>query len=310
MSQRRKPKIGLALGSGSARGWSHIGVIKALAEIGIEPDIISGCSIGSVVGAAYVSGRLEQFEEWVRSLTRMDVARFFELDFSLSGFIDVERLQGFFDDYVMDGQSQIESLDKTFAAVATDLESGREIWFTEGSIKEAIWASIALPGIFPPVRHQERWLVDGGLVNPVPVSICRALGAEVVIAVNLNGDIVGKHFTRIEPEKQIETAVEERSLTANIGKTLRDYSSALFPAKGKEQAPKPPGIFEALAGSINITQDRITRSRMAGDPPDFLLTPKLSKIGLLEFYRADEAIREGEACVLRQKELFDNFLNL
>jgi len=309
MSKQHMPKIGLALGSGSARGWSHIGVIKALAEIGIEPDIISGCSIGSVVGAAYVSGRLDVFERWVRSLTKMDVARFFELDFSLSGFVDIERLQGFFDDYVMDGQTQIESLDKTFAAVATDLENGREIWFTEGSIKEAIWASIALPGIFPPVRHQNRWLVDGGLVNPVPVSICRALGAEVVIAVNLNGDIVGKHFTHIEPEKEIETAIEERSITANIGKTLRDYSSALFPSKDKEQNPKPPGIFEALAGSINITQDRITRSRMAGDPPDFLLTPKLSKIGLLEFYRAEEAIREGEACVMRLADQLQNFLS-
>nr|WP_320051195.1 patatin-like phospholipase RssA [uncultured Desulfuromonas sp.] len=310
MSKRRMPKIGLALGSGSARGWSHIGVIKALAGIGIEPDIVCGCSIGSVVGAAYVSGRLSQFEEWVRSLTRMDVARFFELDFSLSGFVDVERLQGFFDDYVMDDQATIESLERSFATVATDLENGREIWFTEGSLNDAIWASIALPGIFPPVRHQHRWLVDGGLVNPVPVSICRALGAEVVIAVNLNGDIVGKHFTRIETETSLESEMEKNSFTTQISKTIRDYSSALFPAKDKPEAPKPPGIFEALAGSINITQDRITRSRMAGDPPDFLLTPKLSKIGLLEFYRADEAIREGEDCVLRQKEQFVSFLNL
>ena len=310
MTKQRMPKIGLALGSGSARGWSHIGVIKALADIGIEPDIVTGCSIGSVVGAAYVSGRLSLFEDWVRSLTRMDVARVFELDFSLSGFVDVQRLQGFFHDYVVDDQTMIEALDKTFAAVATDLENGREIWFSEGSLKEAIWPSIALPGIFPPVRHDGRWLVDGGLVNPVPVSICRALGAEVVIAVNLNGDIVGKHFTRIETEASLESEVEKNHFTTNISKTLRDYSSALFPGREKDVPPKPPGIFEALAGSINITQDRITRSRMAGDPPDFLLTPKLSKIGLLEFYRADEAIREGEACVLRQKEQFVNFLNL
>lgn len=290
------PRIGLALGSGSARGWSHIGVINALAKQGIEPDIICGCSIGSVVGASYAAGNLDKLEQWVTSLTKLDVVRLFELDFSLSGFVDTELLQSFLHDYVAEEHLLIGNLDKTFATVSTDLENGREIWFTEGLLNDAVWASISLPGIFPPVRHQGRWLVDGGLVNPVPVSVCRALGADVVIAVNLNGDIVGKHFYQPPPEVT-DGNDDQLGLAANLSKTFKAYSTALFTSK--ENGSKPPGIFDALASSINITQDRITRSRMAGDPPDITLNPKLSDIALLEFYRASEAIAEGEACVKR-----------
>ena len=291
-----KPKIGLVLGSGSARGWSHIGVINALSKHGIEPDIICGCSIGSMVGAAYAAGNLAELELWVRSLSRMDVARLFDLNFALNGFVDVERLQSFMLNYVGDATVCIEALDKTFASVATDLETGREIWFTKGSLAEAVWASISLPGIFPPVRHQERWLVDGGLVNPVPVSLCRAMGADQVIAVNLNGDIVGKHFYHEEPKNTPPIEAEDGGLAANLTKTLKEYSLALFSSRDKI---RPPGVFDALASSVNITQDRITRSRMAGDPPDIILTPKLSHLGLLEFYRAEEAIVEGADCVER-----------
>ncbi|MCD6527940.1 MAG: patatin-like phospholipase RssA [Desulfuromonas sp.] len=296
--QRYSPQIGLALGSGSARGWSHIGVINALAQMGIEPDIICGCSIGSVVGASYAAGNLAKLEQWVASLTKLDVARLFELDFSLSGFVDTELLRSFLHDYVAEEQLQIDNLAKTFATVSTDLETGREVWFTEGLVNDAVWSSISLPGIFPPVRHRGRWLVDGGLVNPVPVSVCRALGADVVIAVNLNGDIVGKHFYRSPP---VESSEEngQQGFAANLSKTFKEYSSALF--SSKDNGSKPPGIFEALASSVNITQDRITRSRMAGDPPDIILTPKLSHIGLLEFYRAGEAISEGGACVQRMQ---------
>ena len=291
-----KPKIGLVLGSGSARGWSHIGVINALSKYGIEPDIICGCSIGSIVGASYAAGNLAELESWVRSLSRMDVARLFDLNFSMNGFVDLERLKSFMVNYVGDETLCIEGLDKTFATVATDLETARETRITKGSFAEAVWASISLPGIFPPVRHQERWLVDGGLVNPVPVSLCRAMGAEQVIAVNLNGDIVGKHFYHAEQKHTQNIEVEGSGLAANLTKTLMEYSSALFSSRNKI---RPPGVFDALASSINITQDRITRSRMAGDPPDIILTPKLSHLGLLEFYRAEEAIAEGESCVSR-----------
>ncbi|MBA1445681.1 MAG: patatin-like phospholipase family protein [Gammaproteobacteria bacterium] len=190
---KAKENIGLALGSGSSRGWAHIGIIKELAKTGIEPDIICGCSIGSIVGASHAAGNLEALETWVRSLSKRTVTRFFELNLSLNGFVNAERFHAFLDACVCDEAIQIGQLPKTFAAVSTDLKTGREVWFTEGLTLDAVRASISLPGLFPPVRHQGSWLVDGGLVNPVPVSICRALGADIVIAVNLNGDILGKH---------------------------------------------------------------------------------------------------------------------
>ena len=297
-------KIGLALGSGSSRGWAHIGIIKALAELGIEPDIVCGCSIGAIVGASYVAGNLEQLEHWVSKLSKRDVARFFELNLSFNGFVDPEHMHEFMTKYVCSDEQRIENLPKTFATVATELKTGREVWFTEGLVTNAVLASVSLPGLFPPSRHQGRWLVDGGLVNPVPVSVCRALGAEFVIAVNLNGGIVGKHFAQPHRETA-KAAEEEESMLDELTKTIRSYSGAWFnnlfnnvisPEKGQES---PPNLFDAIAGSVNITQDRITRSRMAGDPPDLLLTPQLSHIGLMEFFRAKEAILEGQDCVRR-----------
>jgi NTE family protein len=194
-------RIGLALGSGASRGWSHIGVIKALTEIGIDPDIVCGCSIGALVGASYCAGKLNELEDWLRTLSKLEVARFLELNWSLKGFVNVEHLREFLTDYVCNENVNIEELGKTFAAVATDLENGREVWFTKGSVLKAVWASMSLPGLFPPIQHKGRWLVDGGLVNPVPVSLCRALGADLVIAVNLNEDIVGKHLVLKEKHR-------------------------------------------------------------------------------------------------------------
>ncbi len=285
-------KIGLALGSGSSRGWSHIGVIRALAEHGISPDIVCGTSIGSLVGASYVSGNLDCLEAWVRSLTKFETARFLEISPSLKGFVNTERLHQFLTTHVAGDSALIEKLDKQYAAVATDLETGREIWLTQGEILKAVWSSISLPGLFPAIKNSNKWLVDGGLVNPVPISVCRALGADVVIAVNLNGDIVGRHF-----QKNNHQVKRNKGVAGIITDFVTEYRSSVFPiSKSKDQ---PPGMFEAIASSVNITQDRITRSRMAGDPPDILLSPKLSHIGLLEFYRANEAIAEGEACVQR-----------
>lgn len=284
-------RIGLALGSGSSRGWSHIGVIKALAEIGVEPDIVSGSSIGALVGASYCAGKLDKLENWLKTLSKLEVAKFFELNWSLDGFVDVGHIAEFLNTYVCDEKLGIEQLDKTFAAVATDLENGREVWFTKGSVLQAVLASMSLPGLFPPIQYKGRWLVDGGLVNPVPISICRALGADVVIAVNLNGDIVGKHLV------QKSKSEDNHGFADRFVKSIKHYSEAIFPDKHTEK--KTPSLFNAIASSVNITQDRITRSRMAGDPPDVLLTPKLSRIGLLEFHRAAEAVMEGKACVER-----------
>ena len=288
----KKMNIGLALGSGSSRGWSHIGVINALANQGIVPNIVCGTSIGSLVGASYVSNNLEKLETWVCSLSKLETARFFEINTSFNGFVNTERLHHFLNKYVATDGSLIEDLDKQYATVATGLDTGREVWLTKGAILEAVWSSISLPGLFPAIKNNNKWLVDGGLVNPVPVSVCRALGADIVIAVNLNGDIVGKHFQK--PKKIIKQDV---GVVGKITDLVTEYTAPAFSkAKVEDQSPS---LFEAIAGAVNITQDRITRSRMAGDPPDILLSPKLSHIGLLEFYRADEAIGEGVECVQR-----------
>jgi NTE family protein len=293
--------IGLALGSGSSRGWSHIGILKALAELGITPNIICGTSIGSLVGASYVSDKIEKLERWACSLTKFETARFFEINTSLSGFVNKDRLHYFLNENVASDTAVIEDLAKVYAAVSTNLETGREIWLMKGSLLQAVWASISLPGLFPAIRNNNRWLVDGGLVNPVPVSVCRALGADIVIAVNLNGDIVGKHFDRSKRAKK-----QNDGVGGKLTDLVRDYTSSLFsPSKSSEQ---PPSLLDAIAGSVNITQDRITRSRMAGDPPDILLSPKLAHIGLLEFYRASEAIKEGEGCVQRMKPEIEHVL--
>jgi NTE family protein len=282
--------IGLALGSGSARGWSHIGVIDALVDLGIEPSIVCGTSIGSLVGASYISKNIDTLREWACSLTKFETARFLNINTSFNGFVNKERMHHFLNEYVASEDLVIEGLSKQYAAVATDLETGREIWLTNGSVLEAVWASISLPGLFPAIRNNNRWLVDGGLVNPVPISVCRALGADIVIAVNLNGDIVGKHF-----KKNKNIAKKNTGVVSKFTNVVREYTTSVFTSGSVND--QPPSIFEAIASSVNITQDRITKSRIAGDPPDILLSPKLSHIGLLEFYRANEAIGEGKKCV-------------
>ncbi|NIA27293.1 MAG: patatin, partial [Desulfobulbaceae bacterium] len=191
-SSTASPAIGLALGSGASRGWSHIGVIKALLREGIEPDIVCGTSVGAIIGGSYVAGNLEKLEGWVLGSTRTDVLRFFDINLSQSGFVDTERLSWFLHGYVAAGDQRIEDMPKKYAAVSTNLDTGREVWFTEGRLADAVRASMALPGLFPAVRNDHRWLVDGGLVNPVPVAVCRALGADIVIAVNLNSGIIDK----------------------------------------------------------------------------------------------------------------------
>ena len=298
----RKVDIGLALGGGSARGWAHIGIIQALTEAGIEPTVVTGCSIGSIVGASYVAGNLKRLEDWVTSLSRFDVARFYELRLSLNGFVDADKLKEFMVRNVCAENQSIGDLEKLYASVSTDLDTGKEVWFTEGPVLDSVLASIALPGLFAPVHDRGRWLVDGGLVNPVPVSLCHALGADVVIGVNLNGDVVGKHRKMLPAEKK---AAENGTLDKLLD-SIKGYSGNWF--SPEESASDPPSLFDSIAGSINIIQDRITRSRMAGDPPDVLLNPQLAHIGLLEFHRASEAIAEGGDCVARMMPEIEHVL--
>ncbi len=287
------PRIGLALGSGASRGWSHIGVIKALLAEGIEPDIVCGTSVGAIIGGSYVAGNLEQLEQWVLSSTRSDVLRFFGINFSQAGFVDTERLSWFLHNYVAAEDICIEDLPKKYAAVSTNLDTGREVWLLEGRLADAVRASMAMPGLFPAVHNNHRWLVDGGLVNPVPVTTCRALGADIVIAVNLNSDLISKHYNK----KQETAPTESKGILSNLKQQAKEYSDSIFPHRDEKN--EAPGLFHAIANSINIVQERVTRSRLAGDPADILLSPRLAHIGMLEFHRAAEAIKEGEDCVQR-----------
>lgn len=284
------PKIGIALGSGSARGWAHIGVIKGLEELGVEPAIVAGTSIGALVGAAYANQQLDLLERWAKSLNWKDIVSYLDLGVMGGGVIEGEKLLDFFSSQL--NHSDIENMPKKFAAVATELDTGREIWLQSGSVAQAVRASMALPGLFSPVKYNDRWLVDGGLVDPVPVSLCRAMGADIVIAVNLNGDIVGKHSRdRKKSSQSQQPAFWDKIYGQLKGRLSPDKDGLLSQLLGGKQ--KTPGLFEVVAGSINIMQDRITRSRMAGDPPDFIISPHLSKLGLMEFDQAAVAIEEG-----------------
>ena len=299
--------FGVALGSGSARGFSHIGVLKALNEMNIYPHVVSGSSIGAFVGGAYISSYLESLEEWVCQLNWKDILSFFDFNFSGGGIVG-ERFSRFLADYL--GDKEIQDFDIRFGAVSTELISGREVWFQTGPLHDAVRASMSLPGLFTPARINNQMLADGGIVNPVPVSICRALGATVVLAVNLNNDVVGKHFASSPPKKipikWFETDGSEDNESSNplkqrLIKALKQSMSSVWPNRNGAKV-KAPSIFDVLASSINIMQDRITRSRMAIDPPDILLEPSLSHVGWIEYYRAEECIQEGYDCVWRMKD--------
>lgn len=298
-----KRKIGLALSSGMARGWAHIGVIRALKRLGFEFDVVAGCSVGALAGGCYLADRIDALESWALALNKRKIVSYLDMRMRSGGLIGGEKLVEEMRRYI--GRVDIESFPIPYAAMTTDLVTGHEIWIQKGDLVEAMRASFSLPGIFPPVQMQGRWLADGALVCPLPVAACRALGADMVIAVNLNADIIGKSR---RPGANIPTAAgfdlvklleetdnqEKISLMSSLTRRVfrREYDG--------------PSIFGVLTSSLNIMQDRITRSRLAGDPPDVHIAPRLGHIGLLEFDRTEEAIHEGEAAVMRKRpELAD-----
>ena len=301
MLARRAPRLGLALGSGSARGWAHIGVLRALTEAGVRPDFVCGSSIGALVGAAYAAGELERFADWVGTLGMRQVWGF--MDFNLSGgMLKGEKLIAFWRRNFAD--FDIEASPMPFGAVATDLHSGAEVWLREGSIADAVRASIALPGLFTPVaRPDGRLLVDGGIVNPVPTSLARAMGADIVIGVDLNSDILHRHLQPLalvadpqlaDPAAEPEVG-EPEARHADWMERLKFWRSGPAAASGDQVAPLPPrpSVLDVVMTSVTIMQIRITRSRMAGDPPEVVIAPSLAHLGLLDFHRAAEAIEEG-----------------
>lgn len=288
-------KIGLALGSGAARGWGHIGVIRALSRRGIRPHVVCGSSMGALIGAAFVSGKLDGLAEWAGKLTNRQILRLMDFSLSYGGLIQGGRLMDELAAFVAD--VPIESLPLAYAAVATDLDSGKELWLREGSLSQAVRASMALPGLFAPVHHNGSWLVDGGLVNPVPVSTCRALGADVVIGVNLNGTVTGRKARFEGRETRLSLSLPENEFFGRISKELAPLKERVRSWLPDDDEPRRPNLFEAIAGSIDIMQDGITRNRLAEDAPDVLIEPRLGHMGLMEFDRAVEAVEEGEAAV-------------
>jgi NTE family protein len=289
----RKPRIGLALGSGSARGWAHLGAIRALEQHGVKFDMICGTSIGALVGAVYAAGQLERLESWVSGLVRREVVRLMDLTWK-GGLIRGQRLFDLFRTMFQD--INVDALSVPFGAVATELESGREIWLRHGNLFDVVRASIAAPGVFTPVVLDGRLLVDGGLVNPVPVSMCRALGADIVVAIDLSWGKLGPYRDRrrdVAPQRP-----ESKGLLARL----------LRGERRDPERPHVPSIFEVFNTALDIVEQRVARSRLSGEPADVLITPLLPNFGAMEYHRGKEAIAEGRAAVERMAPLIEQVI--
>jgi NTE family protein len=268
MNGKVRHAVGLALGSGAARGWAHIGVIERLEEHGIFACAIAGSSIGALAGGLHAAGRLSALKDFALGLTRRRVLSLLDFSWRGSGLIAGERLGGLLDDVV--GGITFTDIGIPFICIATELGTGHELWLRSGPLGPAIRASYALPGVFRPVRVNGHWLIDGGVVNPVPVAACRALGARMVIAVNLGPDTA----TGIAIQNPPDIAASEKGHTA-------------------------PSLTSVIAAAFNITQDRLSRSRLAGDPPDISIVPRINGMGLFEFDKAEKAIAAGRDAVDR-----------
>jgi NTE family protein len=304
----RRPVIGLALGGGAARGFAHIGIVRTLIAHGIFPHVVVGTSIGAVVGGAYATGHLDTLEEWARGLQPRSVLSYLDIRLNGSGLIGGDKLAAQLEAAI--GQTRIEDLPLKFASVATEVRTGHEIWLTHGRIIDAMRASYALPGIFSPVLVGDRWLVDGALVNPVPVSAARAFGAEIVIAANLSSDVFA-HSTTIyahgpsaeAPKAAIEPAPPRRGF-GKLFSPERTMKREFFGSGGR------PGISTVMVDAFNIMQDRITRARLAGDPPDLLISPRVGQIGWFDFHRADDLIAHGARAAERAIESIQEAIHI
>jgi NTE family protein len=288
------PRIGLALGAGAARGWSHIGVLRELAAHGIVPDVVAGTSIGAVVGACYAAGKLEEIESFALSLTKRRVFRMMDLSFSGMSLIGGERLRAALERELV--EMRIEELPIAFAVVATEVGSGHEVWLKRGPLAQAVRASYALPGIFEPVRIGDRWLFDGALVNPIPITVCRALGADFVIAVNVTADTM--YRSHIIHDHHGEGGAEGAA-SAPFAETGNVVEEHLLPRYFHRRPGHAPNVAAAMIDAFNIIQDRILRSRMAGDPPDATIHARHEDVGMFDFHRAKELIALGHEATKR-----------
>jgi NTE family protein len=302
LKSKNKCRVGLALGSGSARGWSHIGVMKALEEADIKPDFIAGTSMGALVSAFYSTGNIEELEKFAIDFNWKHFSSFIDVIFPKSGLIDGKKLSVFFHDHMKD--VYIEDTQIPLRIVATDLYTGSEVVFSKGSLIDAVRASISVPGVFSPAHVDGSYLVDGGLVNPVPVSVVRDMGADVVIAVDLNHDLLSAPKGRDDSNKESLAFKSENRYIQELNKYLEKKDTAYSSIKQWFAGDSAPGIFEVIARSIDIAEVRITEINLKNDPADILIQPKLGHVGFFEFNKASEAINEG---YVHTKEKIDYF---
>ncbi len=288
--------IGLALGSGIARGFAHIGVLKALNRYGIKPSIIAGTSMGAVVGGCYLANKLDELEDWALSLNRRRIFKYLDFKVRSPGLIGGRKLAAILDEHF--GDMLIEDQKLPFVAIATDIVTGHEVWLRKGKFADNLRASFSLPGVFPPMVLNGRPLIDGALVNPVPVSACQALGAQLTIAIDLNGDLIGKAS---RPGRNYQTVMGFDVMSdPDVSGHAEEAISSPLTRRIFKRDGNNPSIFGVMVSSLNIIQDRLTRSRLAGDPPDVHIKPRIGHVGLLEFERAEELIKEGEIAVERK----------
>ncbi|HQN09353.1 MAG TPA: patatin-like phospholipase family protein [Thermoanaerobaculia bacterium] len=292
-------RVGLALGSGSARGWAHIGVIRALTEAGIDVECVAGTSMGAMVGAALVLNKIDVLEGFARQLDRRQIVSFMDLTFPTSGLLDGKDIIDLFRGHVH--ATRIEDLPVPYCAIATDLSTGREVVLRAGDLVEAIRASISVPGVFAPVKKDGSFLVDGGLVNPVPVSAVRSMGADCVIAVDLNSDIVETRaligsaaIDSTTESLEQPVAIQDGNVAQALSRKLKALGSPTLSHMRLRRRWEPvPSIFGVLTTAINIMEAHITAANLMTSAPDLLIQPQLGRIRFLEFHRADEAIAEG-----------------
>lgn len=281
--------MSLVLGSGGARGYAHIGVIEELVAQGFDIRSIAGCSMGALIGGVYAAGKLDAYRDWVLPLHRLDVLRMLDWTFTGGGFIKGDRIIGALRKQI--GDIDIEDLPISFTAVAVDLDAQREVWFSRGSLFDAIRASIAIPTIFRPFHLEGRLLVDGGLLNPLPVSPTLRDLTDTTIAVDVNGPA--------EPiENSTPLQAEELAMSANVGdrhakRRMRRLFAALLHRRATPASPREPGVLDLFARSLDVVQETITRLKLAAQPPDLLITIPRNVSTFYDFHRAETVIEIG-----------------
>lgn len=279
----KKMTISLVLGSGGARGLAHIGAIRWLEENNYEIKSITGCSIGSLIGGVYAAGKLDQLEEWMRTITTLDIANLLDFSWGSGGIFKGEKiintLVGFLEDI------QIEDLSIPFTAVATDITTEKEVWLNSGSLFDAIRASVSLPLFFTPVKYKNSILIDGGVLNPVPIAPTFNDDTDLTIAVNLGGKL-------LKEKEAVHNELNKSTVDGSFQESVLGFMQS-FLKKDKEPMEKRWGMYEVANMAFDTMQSSIARSKIASYPPDVEIEIARNACGTLEFERAEEMIALG-----------------